>query len=119
MPVIKGLTIVTGHWKHVHVFVEPSIKCTSVFILGNTFELRPGRSDVTVVLRNLSDRDVTLEPHNEIGTLTAANIVPSMQVGNGSHLDEKERVLCMSAQVESANLPRRFQQGSRDPEGIL
>ena len=25
----------------------------------------------------------------------------------------------MSAQVESAHLPRRFQQGSRDPEGIL
>ena len=25
----------------------------------------------------------------------------------------------MSAQVESADSPRRFQQGSKDPEGIL
>ena len=33
MTVIKGLTMVTGHWKHVHVLVEPSTKCTSVFIL--------------------------------------------------------------------------------------
>ena len=101
------------------MLVKPSIKCTSGFILGNTYDLRPGRSDVTVVLRNLSGRDVTLEPHTEIGTVTAANIVPSMQVGNGLDLDETERMPCMSAQVESTNLPRRFQQGSRDPEGIL
>ena len=119
MVIVKGFTMVTGHQKHVHVLMEPSPKCTSVFIPGNTSELRPGRSDVTVVLRNLSGRDITLEPCTEIGTVTAANIVPSMQVGNGSNIDEKERVPCMSAQVESADLPRRFQQGSRDPEGIL
>ena len=55
----------------------------------------------------------------EIGTVTAANIVPSMQVGNELILDEKEKVSCMSAQVESADLPERFQQDNRDPEGIL
>ena len=42
-----------------------------------------------------------------------------MQVGNEPKLDEKERVSCMSAQKESADLPERFQQGSRDQEGIL
>ena len=67
----------------------------------------------------MSGRDVTLESCTEIGTVTAANIVPSMQVGNSSDLDVKERVPCMSAQVESANLPSRFQQTSRDPEGVL
>ena len=51
--IVKGLTMVTGHQKHVHVLVEPSPKCTSVFFLGNTSELRPGGSGVTVVLRNL------------------------------------------------------------------
>ena len=117
MTVVKGLTMVTGHQKHVHVLVEPSSKCTSVFNLVNTSELRPGRSDVTVT--NLSGRDVTLESHTEIGTVTAANIVPSMQVGNGSDSDEKERVPCMSAQDESAYLPSRFQQRSGDPVGIL
>ena len=55
----------------------------------------------------------------EIGTVTATNIVPSMQVGNEPDLDEKEKVPCMSAQVESADLPKGFQQGSRYPEGIL
>ena len=60
-----------------------------------------------------------LEPHTKIGMVTAANIVPSIQVGNEPDLDEKEKVLCMSAQVESTDIPRGCQQGSRDPEGIL
>ena len=80
--VVKGLTMVTGHQKCVHVLVEPSPKCTSIFVPGDTSELGPGGSGVTVVLRNLSGRDITLEPHTEIGTVTAANTVPSMQVGN-------------------------------------
>ena len=42
-----------------------------------------------------------------------------MQVGNEPKLDEKEKVSCMSAQIESADLPERFQQDNRDPEGIL
>ena len=117
--IVRGLTMITGHQKHVHVLVEPSPKCTTVLIPGNTSELRTGRSDVTVLLRNLSRRDVTLEPCTEIGMVTAANTVPSTQVGNGSHLDEQERVPCMSAQVESIDLPRNLQQRSRDPEGIL
>ena len=103
--VVKGLTMVTGHQKCVHVLVEPSPKCTSVFVQGNTSELRPAGSGITVVLRNLSGRDITLEPHTEIGKVTATYIVPSMQVGNEPKLDEKEKVSCMSAQIESAELP--------------
>ena len=80
--IVKGLTMVIGHQKCVHVLVEPSPKCTSIFVLGNTSELRPRGSGVAVVLRNLSGRDITLEPCTEIGTVTAANIVPSMQVCN-------------------------------------
>ena len=111
--------MITGHWKCVHVLVEPSPKCTTVFILRNTSELRPGRLDVTVGLQNMSGGDVTLKPCTEIGTVIAANIVPLTQVGNGSNLDEKERVSCMSAQVESTDIPRRIQQGSSNPEGII
>ena len=117
--VVKGLTTVTGHQKCVHVLVEPSPKCTSIFIPGNTSELRPGGSGVAVVLRNVSGRDITLEPCTEIGMVTAANIVPSMQMGNEPDLDEKEKVPCMSAQVESADLPGKFKQGSGDLVGIL
>ena len=40
-------------------------------------------------------------------------------MGNEPKLNEKEKVSCMSAQVESADLLERFQQGRRDPEGIL
>ena len=117
--VVKGLTMVIGHQKHVHVIVEPSPEGTSVFVLGNTSELKPGGSDVTLVLRNLSGWDVTLEPHTEIGTVTATNIAPSMQVGNEPKLDEKERVSCMSAEIESTELPEKIQQRSGDSEDIL
>ena len=105
------------------MLVEPSPKCTHilvyVYVLGNTSELRPGGFGVAVVLRNLSGRNITLEPCTEIGVVTAANIVPSMQAGNEPDLDEKEKVPCMSAQVVPADLPGKFQQGSGDPEGIL
>ena len=62
---------------------------------------------------------MTLKPHTEIGTFTAANLVPSTQVSNGFDLDERERVPCMLAQIESTDIPRRTHQGSSDPKDIL
>ena len=41
--IATGLTKVTGHQKHVHVLVEPSPNCTSIFVPVNTSELIPGR----------------------------------------------------------------------------
>ena len=52
--VVKGLATITGHHKHVHMLVESSPKCTTVFILGNTSELKPGNSDIKVVVVNKS-----------------------------------------------------------------
>ena len=46
----EGLTKVTGHQKHVHMLVEPSPKCMSVFVQGNTSELILGELGVTVLL---------------------------------------------------------------------
>ena len=48
--IAKGLTKVTGHQKHVHVLLEPSPKCKSIFVPGNTSELIPAGSGVAVVL---------------------------------------------------------------------
>ena len=53
--VVKGLNTITGHQKHVHVLMELSPKCTNVFVLGNTCELRPRRSGVNVILKNMSE----------------------------------------------------------------
>ena len=117
--VVKGLTMITGHCKHVHVLIESSPKCVNVFIPGNSSELRPRRSDVTVVLQNRSKKDVILKPHTKIGTVTAANLVPSNQVSNDFDLQERERVPCMLAQVESTDIPGKSRQGSSDPEDIL
>ena len=47
--VAEGLTQITGHQKCVHVLVDPSPKCTSVFVLRNTSELVPRKSSVAVV----------------------------------------------------------------------
>ena len=55
--------MITGHYKHVHVLMEQSPKCVNVFVLGNTSELRPRRSDVTVVLQNRSGKDMTETMH--------------------------------------------------------
>ena len=73
--IVRGFTKVTGHQKCVHVLVEPSPNCTSIFIPGNTSDFIPGGSEVAVVLQNLSGRDVILEPgahcqHSSINTDT-------------------------------------------------
>ena len=78
--VVKGLTTIMGHQKCLHVLVELSTKCTTVFILGNTSELKPGNSNIEVVIQNRSGRDVKLKPGTEIGTVTATNIIPTTQV---------------------------------------
>ena len=67
----------------------------------------------------MSDKDVILKPHTEIGTVTTANLVPSTQVSNDFDLDERERVPCMWAQVVSTDIPGKTRQGSSDPEDIL
>ena len=73
----------------------------NVFILGNTSELRPGNSDIEVVIHNRSDRDMKLKPGTDIGTVIAANIILTMQVSNDLDVDGQERVSSMLAQVES------------------
>ena len=73
--VVKGLTVITGHHKCVHVLMESSPKCMNVFILGNTSELKHGNSNIEVVIQNRSGRDMKLKPSTEIGTVIASNIV--------------------------------------------
>ena len=102
--VVKGLTTITGHCKCVHVLVELPPKCTNVFIPRNTSELKPGNSEVEVVIQNRSGKDVKLKPGTEIGTVIAANIIPTMQVSNNFDVIGQERVSSMSAQVESIDL---------------
>ena len=116
---IKGLTMITGHCKHVHVLMELSPKYVNVFILGNTSELRLGKSDVNVVIQNRSGKDMNLKPHTEVCTVITANIVHTTQVSNGFDLDENERVSCMLAQVESTNILGEAHQGGNDPKDIL
>ena len=75
-----------------------------VFIPGNTSELKPGNSDIKVVIQNRSEKDMKLQPGTKIGTFIAANIVPTMQVSNDFYVTGQERVSSMSAQVESIDL---------------
>ena len=88
----------------------------SIFVPGNTSKLIPGGSGVAVVLKNLSGRDVTLEPHTEVGIVTTANLVPSIQIPSEQDLGENEKVQFMSTQ---ADLSERDQQEDTEPEDIL
>ena len=99
--VLKGLTTITGHHRCVHVLVESPPKCTSVFIPGNTSELKPANSNIKVVVVNKSKQDVKLKPNTEIGMVTATNIVPTMQVSNVAEVTESERVSSMSVHLGS------------------
>ena len=76
--------------------VKSSHKCTNVFVLGNTSELKPGNSDIEVVIQNRSGKDMNLKPGTEIGMVIAANIIPTMQVSNDFDVDGPERVSSMS-----------------------
>ena len=84
---------------------------------GNTSELIPGGSGVAVVLQNVSGRDVILEPHTEVGMVTAANIVPSIQILNKQELNKNENVQCKSAQTNLSG--GKIQQEETDPEDII
>ena len=118
--IARGLTKVTGHQKHVHVLVEPSPKCASIFVPGNTSKLIQGGTGVVVVPRNLSRKDIMLEPHTEIGKVTTANIVPSIQIPSKQDLSESGydngKVQCKSAQV---SLSEDSQQEDVDPKKYL
>ena len=85
--------------------------CFRLYLQINTRRIR-----VAVVLRNLSGRDITLETNTEAGIVTAANIVPSIQIPDKQDLSENEKVQCMSAQ---ADLSEEIQQEETDPEDIL
>ena len=102
--VVKGLTMITGHHKHIHVLMESSNKYMNIFILGNTSELKPGNSNIEVVIQNRSGRDVKLKPGT--GTIIAASIVLTMQVSNNFGVNKQNRVSSMLAQVESTDILR-------------
>ena len=117
--VVKGLTMITGHHRCVHVLVELSHKCTNVFILGNTSELKPGNSDIEAVIQNRSGRDVKLKPGTKFGTVIAANIVPTTQVSNDFNVNGQERVSSMLAQVESTDILRETSDVNNNLKHIL
>ena len=116
--VVKGLTMITGHHKCIHVLMESSHKCMNVFIPGNTSELRPGHSNMEILIENRSERDVKLKPGTEIGTVIAANIVLTMQVSNDFDVVGQERASSMLARVDSTNIVGETPDVSNDLKDI-
>ena len=60
-----------------------------------------------------------LKPGTEIGTVIAANIIPTMQVSNNFDVVRQERVSSMLAQLESTNIFGETPDVSSDLKGIL
>ena len=122
MIIVKGLMRVTGHQKHVHVLVESSPKCKNIFVPGNTTELKPGGSEVDVVLQNLFGRDINLEPHTKVGMVSDANKVPSMltpDVLEKKVQDDEDNTIVQCQSVQAELSESEIRQTKIDPEEIL
>ena len=71
-----------------------------------------------VVLRNLSGRDIILEPLTEVGMLMAANRGPSIQIPDEQELKENEKkIQWKSSQADLSE--GNIQQEETDPEVIF
>ena len=95
---------------------------SNIFVWGNTTELKPGGSQVDVVLWNLLGREVTLEPHTKFSMISAANRVPPILapkvIEEGIQDNEDDRkIQCKSAQVDM--LISRSNQVKVDLEELL
>ena len=101
------------------MLVESSPKCVNVFVLGNTSELRPGKSEIEVVVQNRSGKDMKLKQCTKIGTVIVANIVLTTQVSNDFDVGEPERVSSMSAQVGSSDILGETPDVCDDPKDVL
>ena len=72
---------------------------------------------VAVVLQNLSGRGIILEPYTEVGMVTAANRVPSVQIPDLQDGKENEKVQSKAAQADLHK--GEIRQEETDPEDIL
>ena len=86
------------------------------------YRIETGGSQVDMVLLNLSGREVTLEPHTEVGRITATNKVPptlAPKVIEENIPDDEgdEKIQCKSAQVGLSN--SKPKQVKVDTEEIL
>ena len=102
--------------------MEPSPKCKNIFTQGNITELKPGGSRVDVVLQNSSGKDVILEPHTEVGMVSAANKVPSILTPDvfEENIQDDEDDGSVQFQSVQAELPgSELKQTEIDPEEII
>ena len=77
---VQILTKVKCHSKKMHVFTEaPIMDYLEDIMTGVSYtELKPGSSRVSVCIKKLTGKPVTLSSHTVAGTVTAANILSSM-----------------------------------------
>ena len=85
-------------------------------------KLKPGGSQVDVVLQNLLGREVTLECHTKVGKISAANkvsstLTPKVIEENIPDDEDDEKIQCKSAQVDMSN--SKSKQVKVDPKEIL
>ena len=75
---VPGLTECNSHFKRVHVMREASEKCNHEAVKTTcTYSLlKPGSSRVSIGLRNLSCKSVTIKSKTVVATVAAANLVP-------------------------------------------
>ena len=77
---VKGKSTVKGHHKRVNVATEHSddITNSNIAAVRSYSFIKPGSNKVTVSVRNLTSKEITLKAGTIIGQIEAANAVPPM-----------------------------------------
>ena len=109
---IPGLTECNSHSKRVHVMTEASerfnheaIKTISAYSV-----LKPGSSRVSIGLRNLSCKSVTIKLKTVVATVAAANLVPMSMAPNLEGEDKGELRKCYEEQIDSETVQEAKEQ---------
>ena len=90
----SGLTECNQHFKRVNVIVEPdpSKNYEAAIPMHGYAVLKPGSSRVSVGIRNLSCRKITIPAKSSLAKIAAANIVPhsyAPNIENNEQLQQK------------------------------
>ena len=91
---VSGLTACDQHFKRVNVIVEsdPKINYEASIPINGYTVLKPGSSRVSVGIRNISCKSITIPAKTVIAKVAAVNVVPhsyALNVKNNEQLQQK------------------------------
>ena len=103
---VSGLTECNSHFTRVHVMIEASemFNHDAVKTICTYSMLKPGSSRVSIGLRNLSCKSVTIKSKTVVATVAAANLVPFSVAPNLEEENKEELRKQYEEQIDSKTI---------------